>query len=129
MKISCLSDFWNFQNLPALSLKNNLHRRRFRSDCCVSHFPFRLKDWKIVFSSDAEAYSKPFQTYLKHKMELFAKIAIGYFDKKLCLRCLIGDSSDSSVTSLDPGPPYCWHSVNTSWLKIIEAAVRRCSSK
>ena len=79
--------------------------------------------WKIMFLSDAEAYSEPFQRYFKHKMELLAKIAIGYFGKKLHLRCLIGDAS--RYMSLDPRPPYCWHRVNTYWLKIIETAIFR----
>ena len=62
----------------------------------------------FVFSSDAESYSEPFETYFKHKMELFEKIAIGYFGKKLHLRCLIGDIS--TYRSLDPWPSR----VNTS---------------
>ena len=70
----------------------------------------------LVLSSDAESYSEPFQTYFKHEMELFKKIATGFFDKKLHLRCLIGDVS--TYTSSDPRPPYCWHRENTSWVKI-----------
>ena len=108
--------FWNFQILPAVWLKNNLHR--FRGIFCVSHFPFL---------PDAETYSEPFETYFKHKMVLFAKIAIDYFGKKLHLRCLIGNVS--RYTSPDPRFPYCWRRVNSSWLKTIETVVRRCSSK
>ena len=80
----------NFQILPALSLKNNLHRRSFRSNFYVNHFPFCLKDC-LCFQKVQKTYSEPFQTYFKYKMELFAKIAIGYFGKKLHLRCLIGN--------------------------------------
>ena len=36
--------FFEFSDLLALSLKNNLHRRRFRSNFCLSRFPFCLKD-------------------------------------------------------------------------------------
>ena len=56
----------------------------------------------FVFSSVAELYSELFQTYFKHKMKLFAKIATGYFGKKLYLRCLIGDVSTYTSPTLGP---------------------------
>ena len=93
-----LNDFWNFQILSAPSLKTTyLHRRHFCSNFCVGYFPFRLLS---VFSNDAEAYSEPFQTYFKHKMEIFTKIAIDCFGKKLHLIYLIGHLSKFTVPEL-----------------------------
>ena len=69
-----------------------------------------------MFSSDAEAYPEPLQTYFKHKMEVFTKIAIDYFDKKFHLWCLIGGVSN--FTTLEPHLPHFLHRINTSGPKI-----------
>ena len=109
--IFCLNDFWNFQILSSPSVKTT-----FIADVFVVIFVWATFLGLFVFSSDAEVYSEPFQTYFKHKMEVFTKIAIDYFDKKLHLWCSIGGVSNFTV--LDTDLPHFLHRINTSGPKI-----------
>ena len=66
LKIIYLLSKWflEFSVLPAPSLKNNLHRRRFCSNFCMRHFPFRLKDclcFQVIHRGVFRAISNIFQ--------------------------------------------------------------------
>ena len=106
-----LNDFWNFQILSPPSVKTT-----FIADFFVVIFVSATFLGLFVFSSDAEAYSEPFQTYFKHKMKVFTKIAIDYFDKKLHLWCLI--RGVSTFTAPEPHLPHFLHRITTSGPKI-----------
>ena len=61
------NDFWISQILPVPWLKTDFIADGFIVIFVWANFLFA---W-FVFSSDTEAYSEPFQTYFKHKIELY----------------------------------------------------------